>query len=1828
MTVVTSGGGGCNLAAVLLLSASLLSLFPESNQLEVDTSHYHNYTVVESTFKEYVAQHPDLARLYSIGTSVQGRQLYVLRLSSGMAQVPVMPRETDPDPNDPEALRFPGIGGGKPMFKYVANMHGNEAVGRELVMFLAEFLVRNYGSDPRATRLLNTMDIWLMPSLNPDGFEAGLEGQCDSMASGGRGRENANDKDLNRNFPDQFRDKQDRESLLAGREPETLAAMKWIQSNPFVLSGNLHGGSVVASYPYDSGKRKSMYRTFYSAAPDDAMFKRLATIYASNHATMRTGHVCPDDNFRNGVTNGAEWYDVPGGMEDFNYLHSNCFEITMELSCCKYPQSSQLANEWDLNKEPLLRFVEATHSGIRGNVTTTNSGVEEGLDGVEIQVEGIDHSVKTARSGQYWRLLPPGKYRVRAIRSGFQTSDFVQVEVGDDDGRSQLAKQVDFQLAPISQENRADDGSASDGDGGGNTTAAASGESRPPPPQLRSDGFLREPEMKYHHFQDLQRFLAFYAYKYPNITKLYSIGESGEGDKKLWVLEISDQPGVHEPLEPEFKYIANMHGNEAVGREMLLLLVQFLCENYGKTQRVTRLVDTTRIHIMPSMNPDGFEIAREGDAEGVRGRSNSNSQDLNRGFPDQFDNADRAAGLDASGREPEVAAVMKWSLEHNFVLSANLHGGALVANYPFDNHKGGGGGYSSYTTYTATADDALFKQVSLAYSRAHGKMHLGQPCPKTNERFNEGIVNGAMWYVLSGGMQDWNYVFTNDFEITLELGCVKYPEHSQLPEYWEDNKEALLTYIEQVHSGIKGFVLDQQTGLPLGPGVRIQVDEVDHDVVSGSGGDYFRLLVPGEYTVSAIKEGYERTEARKVVVRSIENGEEAQVVNFTLGLDRSKEWAAAHDFGLTENIAASKYLTNDQMKEAMANLENEYPDLVEAHMNEAEWSQEVPALQLSSSGESDAAQKINVLLIGGIYGSQPVGREMLIRLARHLARGHKVGDARIRALFDRANVFVMPMIDQRMYEFEQDQVGKCMYGRQQSIYNEVGSKFRRNAHRSQTKAEVEAVKTFLRNFDIRVGLSIEGDGVYMRLPWDVNRRSGDNTDEVMPPKAKATLERLASSYASVHLRMGNDSWACPPLPDHAPYPVGVVNGALVSKYKHTVLDYALETLGATMVAAHVSCCIHPNNRELPDLWKENVEPLMSYLDVASQGVFGKIGTVDGKPLASALAKIEGVQDLHLSVDGKFYAPLATPGDYRLTIKLSGFEPKAIDFRLGAGDLLAKDVVLDSLDDTNEDMSYHKESEVGGVLNQLASIYPDKARVVPVGQTEGGKSLLAMQLSDDLRNSHLQPAVKIVASVHGNEVVGTEMILKLARYLLTHQSFDTEIQHVFKAYSLHLLPTLNRDGNAEAQPGQSPAHCHDQKGRLNSNSVDLETDFFDGGGAGKAVQAETKTVMDWMDSRQFLLSINLRGGSDENIIVPKLDSGNSSSSATLLNQRLVRHLAQSYFASLDGQGGGDGGELCEGGQVVESQVRNSMTNYHWRHPDNVLELGIGLSCCAQPQEAQLTGIWNRHRKSLLNLLFSLQGLHVVIEDVSAVGSGYDLDQATVHIAELNLTLHTKDSSGQLWHLLPNGTYTVEVNLPGLNRDNNHQPMVKMARVMTSTFTEVVFRLPPRRALLPKLILTFFLVSSLMFLALGVFLCKCCRKKGQLFCCDIGSSPKRGRRGKRGGSSSSSAKRPSYRGFQPLSKDDNLFNDDDDEEEDDDEEDSIELMDRGMEQYGLKLAPTKIYHDEESSSSVTSSTTEDEEAFIHVKSGANGVGDVATNAKRGGGGGKSGGGGWKT
>ena len=63
-----------------------------------------------------------------------------------------------------------------------------------------------------------------------------------------------------------------------------------------------------------------------------------AKTYTFAHASMYdTSKQCANDNFRDGITNGNMWYKVFNGMQDWSYVDMDCFEVTIELGCCKYP---------------------------------------------------------------------------------------------------------------------------------------------------------------------------------------------------------------------------------------------------------------------------------------------------------------------------------------------------------------------------------------------------------------------------------------------------------------------------------------------------------------------------------------------------------------------------------------------------------------------------------------------------------------------------------------------------------------------------------------------------------------------------------------------------------------------------------------------------------------------------------------------------------------------------------------------------------------------------------------------------------------------------------------------------------------------------------------------------------------------------------------------------------------------------------------------------------------------------------------------------------------------------------------------------------------------------------------------------------------------------------------------------------------------------------------------------------------------------------------------------------------------------------------------------
>lgn len=1207
------------------------SVTPSSAEIVETYKKYYNYTELTGLLQSLAQKYPLITNLSSIGQSAQGRELWVMRITK--------------DPN----MDIPG----KPKFKYVGNMHGDETVSRQVLVYLIEYLLASYGEEPRVTELVNTTDIYIMPSMNPDGFEKSVEGDC--MGENG-GRNNAKNMDLNRSFPDQY----DGTHPNPDDIPEVMAMMRWIQEKKFVLSANLHGGTVVASYPFDDSATHQS-QGHYSQSADDSLFRFLALVYSSNHPVMNTGRPnCPDtmdETFKDGITNGAKWYDVPGGMQDYNYLYGNCLEITVELSCCKHPKADALSQEWKMNKESLLAYMEKVHIGVRGFVKEAMGGAA--LTSASIVVEGIRHNLTTGMHGDYYRLLLPGTYNVTAVAAGYisMTVQSVQVSKGK-------ATELNFTLAPVVSEPSGGTTSSplttiTTSSSNSSQTKVNSSEGQENTPSVLPSEYqpIQPQKFRHHNYEDMELFLRKYSGEFPSIAHLYSVGRSVE-DKVLYVMVISDNPKVHEHGEPEFKYVANMHGNEVVGRELMLNLIEYLCRNYGTDPEVTQLVNSTRIHIMPSMNPDGYEVATEGDVDGYKGRNNSNNFDLNRNFPDQFFTI-------TEPRQPETIAVMNWLKSVPFVLSANLHGGSLVVNYPYDDDK------DRITEYSQSPDDKVFQQLSKAYSQENPLMHNGHPCEGMyrNEYFKDGITNGANWYNVPGGMQDWNYLNTNCFEVTIELGCVKYPMAKDLPGYWEQNRRALLQFIHQVHTGVKGTVSDTSDGTGI-PNATISVQGIDHNITTAHTGDYWRLLTPGTYSVTASAHGY-----KQVITYATVSKEGVEVVDFRLTRLNSDSSIPAHNGphptqnpsekefnslikelslgqGLEQLVrdtateSSFRYRHYKEMSASMRGFTLNFPKITSLRsLGQSVEFRTIWALEISNSpGEAEPSEP-KIRFVAGIHGNAPVGTELLLEFATLLCINYGKNTA-ITRLINNTRIIIVPSINPDGREQAVEKQCTSTEGLTNARGKDLDTDFFGNASQHvEAQPETRAMMDLILDKGYTLSVALDGGSLVATYPYDKPVQTVEN---------EGTLKYLANVYASNHPKMHLGDTGCSNNGQTGNIPDGVIRAAERQSHMGSMKDFSMDFGHCPEITVYTGCCLFPPSEQLATLWSENKKALLSMLVEVHKGVQGVVRDKRGKPIAGAIIVLNSGVRVFTGEGGYFHALLA-PGSHSIEAVADGYQ---------------------------------------------------------------------------------------------------------------------------------------------------------------------------------------------------------------------------------------------------------------------------------------------------------------------------------------------------------------------------------------------------------------------------------------------------------------------------------------------------------------------------------------------------------------------------------------------
>ena len=323
--------------------------FPSYNQLVTD-------------MEQVAIDHPNIVILDTLGYTVQGRMILAAKVSDNPTQ----------EENEPE-------------FRIIGNHHGNELMGIQIGLNMLHYLTENYGSNTQVTHLVNDLETWIIPMMNPDGRTSGT-------------RDNADGVDLNRDYGYMWN--AEGGDAYGFAEPETRAIRLHGLEHNFAISLSFHTSAMYVNYVWN-------YRPF--PVPDSAFVVNISAPYAS-----ATGYT---------LIEGYNWYQTYGDCNDWSYGSRGDIDATIETA----DGVSNITTTWNLNRPAILAMMERTFNGVRGIITDAGTG--QPLEGM-VRCTQFGQPVFSEKTiGDYQKNLLPGTYTMKYSANGYQDSTISGVTV-------------------------------------------------------------------------------------------------------------------------------------------------------------------------------------------------------------------------------------------------------------------------------------------------------------------------------------------------------------------------------------------------------------------------------------------------------------------------------------------------------------------------------------------------------------------------------------------------------------------------------------------------------------------------------------------------------------------------------------------------------------------------------------------------------------------------------------------------------------------------------------------------------------------------------------------------------------------------------------------------------------------------------------------------------------------------------------------------------------------------------------------------------------------------------------------------------------------------------------------------------------------------------------------------------------------------------------------------------------------------------------------------------------------------------------------------------
>lgn len=333
-----------------------------------------------------------------------------------------------------------------------------------------------------------------------------------------------------------------------------------------------------------------------------------------------------------------------------------------------------------------------------------------------------------------------------------------------------------------------------------------------------------------------------------------------------------------------------------------------------------------------------------------------------------------------------------------------------------------------------------------------------------------------------------------------------------------------------------------------------------------------------------------------------------------------------------------------------------------------------------------------------------------------------------------------------------------------------------------------------------------------------------------------------------------------------------------------------------------------------------------------------------------------------------------------------------------------------------------------LMQNLAQDFPNICKLDTIGYSVENRLILSLKIHDNATEN--APKFFYSSTIHGDELTGAVVLLRLADYLLKNHQTNNEIQNLISNMQIYICPIANPDG-VYAGGNNNVSNAT----RYNANYVDLNRNFpnpkYGQHPDGEQHQKETLAFMQYSLQEGFDISINLHTGAE--VCNYPWDTWNENERRhpdtewfIFLCQEFVSQVrnagGQNYFSDVTYSGITNGGDWYK---IYGS--RQDWQNWYTK----TRELTLEISTTKTPSSNLLPHYWNKLKDGLISFMNnSLTGVEGLIKDIN---SQETIENATIEVENIDYDSSFTYSNNQGYYfrpLLP-GNYQIKISAQGYN-----------------------------------------------------------------------------------------------------------------------------------------------------------------------------------------------------